>query len=190
MSIEPPVVPDFDDYDGLLRYLTSERLGSYLTAVDGDVRRAFALYEWNMRAASSVMELTSMIEVVVRNALDRELRSWADLKQPGSEWFDTVPLDHQGTLDLRKARGRATRNNTRSEVHGRVIAELSLGFWTISGRCARLTTAQQAEAGCNASDGRRLQQRCNTRSDRRDARCSGADRARSAAGRRSSAARA
>lgn len=42
---------------------------------------------------------------------------------------DAVQLDQQGNLDLIEARARATRNGRRSEVHGRVIAELSFGFW-------------------------------------------------------------
>ncbi|MBM7476937.1 hypothetical protein [Curtobacterium herbarum] len=40
-------------------------------------RGALRLYEWNMRTAASVMELTGMVEVVCRNALDRELEAWS-----------------------------------------------------------------------------------------------------------------
>ncbi|GAA2247903.1 hypothetical protein N1031_17855 [Herbiconiux moechotypicola] len=89
----------------------------------------FDLYEWNMRAASSILELSSMVEVLVRNALDRELGAWARRRHPGSSWLDVIPLDHQGTADLRKARDRATRRDKRAELRGRVIAELPLGFW-------------------------------------------------------------
>lgn len=113
----------------LLPLVTSERLGSYLRASGGDVADAFALYEWNMRAAASVMELTSMIEVLVRNALDQELRDWARQRRAGATWLDVVPLDPQGMADIKKARERATRRGRRPEVHGRVIAELPLGFW-------------------------------------------------------------
>ncbi|PZF55314.1 hypothetical protein DEJ23_12565 [Curtobacterium sp. MCSS17_008] len=81
-----------------------------------------------MRAAAAVLELTGIVEVVARNSLDRELRAWA-ARRGAPTWFDTVPLDQQGRLDLVKARARATRNRRRPEVHGRVIAELSLGFW-------------------------------------------------------------
>lgn len=120
---------EHDSYSDLLPLVTAERLGSYLRACGGDVADAFALYEWNMRAAASIMELTSMVEVLARNALDRELRDWAHRRRAGASWLDVVPLDQQGSADIQKARDRATRRGRRPEVHGRVIAELPLGFW-------------------------------------------------------------
>lgn len=128
MSTTPgPFEPDM--YVDLLPLVTAERLGSYLRASGGNVADAFSLYEWNMRAAASVMELTSMIEVLARNALDRELRDWAHRRRAGATWLDVAPLDQQGMADIRKARDRATRRGRRPEVHGRVVAELPLGFW-------------------------------------------------------------
>lgn len=116
-------------YESLVGCLTQERLGSYLKASEGDLHGAFALYEWNMTASSSVMSLTSMIEVVVRNALDRCLVQWASERHPSEDWFDVAPLDDHGLADIRRARQRATRRGKTQEVHGKVIAELSLGFW-------------------------------------------------------------
>ncbi|MFZ6992714.1 hypothetical protein ACO0E1_12545 [Curtobacterium sp. RRHDQ66] len=87
------------------------------------------LYEWNLRAAASVLVLTGLVEVVTRNAIDRELSAWASRRGRSRDWFDLVALDRQGTADLDKARSRATRNGRRAEVHGRVIAELTFGFW-------------------------------------------------------------
>jgi len=107
--------------------LTPERLRSY-TQRCPDAASALRLYEWNMRSAAAVLELTGMVEVVARNSLDRELRAWA-ARRGVTTWFDAVPLDRQGRLDLVKARARASRNERRPEVHGRVIAELSFGFW-------------------------------------------------------------
>ena len=118
-----------DDYQALLPLVTAERLGSYVRATSGTTTDAFELYEWNMRAAASVMQLTSMVEVIVRNALDAQLRDWAQKKRNGSSWLDAVPVDAQGHKDIQQARDRATRRGRRPEVHGRVVAELSLGFW-------------------------------------------------------------
>ena len=118
-----------EDYESLLPLVTAERMGSYSRATDGGTAAAFALYEWNMRAAASVMELTSMVEVIARNALDTQLRSWATRKHGHPSWLDVVPVDQQGRKDIQHARDRATHRGRRPEVHGRVIAELSLGFW-------------------------------------------------------------
>ncbi|ROR72988.1 hypothetical protein EDD31_1353 [Bogoriella caseilytica] len=124
----PPGGTDWS-YETLRDCLTHERLGSYLKASRNELSEAFALYEWNMEASASVLSLTSMTEVVVRNALDRELTAWAARKDADREWFDLAPLDSQGRQDLAKARDRATRRGKQPERHGKVIAELSLGFW-------------------------------------------------------------
>lgn len=112
----------------IVEILTPARLASYersMGTLDGAVR----LYEWNMRAAASILELTGMVEVVTRNALDRELRRWAARRSAHGEWFDAAPLDGHGQDDLATARARAARG-TRGEVaHGRVVAELTFGFW-------------------------------------------------------------
>jgi len=113
--------------DELERLITAERLRSYTerTLSSGGAMR---LYEWNMRAAASVMELTGIVEVFARNTLDRELRAWA-ADRGDAPWFDVAPLDGRGRADLAKARARASRDDRRDEVHGRVLAELSFGFW-------------------------------------------------------------
>ncbi|WIB15672.1 hypothetical protein DEJ34_00655 [Curtobacterium sp. MCPF17_050] len=81
-----------------------------------------------MRASSSVLELTGIVEVVARNAMDRALRNWSERRYSSRSWFDHVPLDRQGSADLAKARSRAARHGG-AETHGRVLAELSFGFW-------------------------------------------------------------
>lgn len=113
--------------DELERLITAERLRSY-TSRTGSTTGALRLYEWNMRASASVMELTGVVEVVARNALDQELRAWT-ADRTGAPWFDVAPLDARGRADLAKARARASRDGRRDEVHGRVIAELGFGFW-------------------------------------------------------------
>lgn len=112
----------------LVPLLTTERLGSYLAAT-ASADAAIKLYEWNMAVSASVLKLTGIVEVVLRNALDHELQSWITSKYPGASWFDRAPLDTHGQADLVKARSRATRHGKYSERHGRVIAELTLGFW-------------------------------------------------------------
>ena len=112
----------------LIELLSSERLTSYMNATGQNVEAAFALYGWNMRASASVMMATGMVEVIVRNALDRSLRDWAKVR--GSEnWLEVAPLDLRGAGDIVKARQRATRNGRDPEVHGKVVAELTFGFW-------------------------------------------------------------
>jgi hypothetical protein len=122
------IVPTWD-YTVIRDRLTAERLASYLDATGHDLVRAFTLYEWNMRAAAGVLATVAMVEVVVRNALDERLLDWAARRSPGTSWFDLAPLDPQGRDDVAAARRRATKYGRRPESHGKVVAELSLGFW-------------------------------------------------------------
>jgi hypothetical protein len=109
--------------------ITEDRLSSYVTAAGGDLRRALALYDWNTRASAAVLATSAMVEVIVRNALDVRLQRWADQRRGGGDWLDAAPLDAQGKSDVIKARERATRRGRDPEVHGKVVAELSSGFW-------------------------------------------------------------
>jgi hypothetical protein len=131
MSSESPDRPSQPpwDYRVIRDRVTPERLGSYVAASGGDLDGAFALYEWNMRASAAMLMTIGMVEVVVRNALDEQLQTWAAARYPTRSWFDTAPLDVKGRQDVAKARTRATRTVSQPAVHGKVIAELSIGFW-------------------------------------------------------------
>lgn len=64
------------DYDRMLSLLSAERLDSYMRACQGDQVAAFSLYEWNIEASAAAVSLTAMVEVVLRNALDRRMVEW------------------------------------------------------------------------------------------------------------------
>lgn len=121
------VDPEAVDYRRFRELLSAERLGSYVAAVGGDLEEAFALYEWNIEASAAALSLTAMVEVVVCNALDAQMRQWAR-SRGGSDWLSSAPLDHRGQSDIHKARQRAARAG-RHVTHGHVVAELNLGFW-------------------------------------------------------------
>lgn len=118
--------------------LTTDRLRSYLASCDQDLSRALELYEWNLTASAAVMQTAAMVEVIVRNALDAQLVAWASGRGPRS-WLDAIPLDSRGRADIDKARDRATNYGRAELTHGKVVAELSFGFW-------RYLTAQRYHA--------------------------------------------
>lgn len=121
----------------ILQRLTAERLRSYYAVCDDDPALTFALYEWNIAASSAALGLAAMVEVVVRNALDQQLLQWAERRS--KPWFDLVPVDQKGKDDIATARRRARRPGKR-ELHGKVIAELNLGFWRYLVASRYLTT--------------------------------------------------
>lgn len=123
-----PATDDHEvDYRRLEKLLTEERLGSYYRAASGDRDAAFALYEWNIEASASAVSLSAMVEVVLRNALDRAMSALGEAKG-WSEWLDAAPLDDRARKDVGQARLRARRGG-RAATRGHVVAELNLGFW-------------------------------------------------------------
>lgn len=56
----------------------------YLRATNGHKKRALNLYRWSVRLAASVQEALGITEVLLRNAIDRELQEWnnANLSRP------------------------------------------------------------------------------------------------------------
>lgn len=109
--------------------LSPERLGPYRQACGGDWDRALALYEWNVDVSTAFWSTLSQVEVILRNALHKELTEWSAREHAEPNWY----LDPSGLLteqahDDITARLRATRNG-RTELPGGVVAELSFGFW-------------------------------------------------------------
>jgi hypothetical protein len=70
------------------------------------------------------------VEVILRNAIHENLSAWSAERFSEPRWY----LDPGGILqpraleEIREARRRAVRRG-RQETPGRVVAELTLGFW-------------------------------------------------------------
>lgn len=113
--------------------LTEARLSSYLAAMGGDLPKAVELYDWNAQLSGALHEHVGRLEVVFRNSLDQALVAYATEQRWPRTWYQSDQLfaGRHGTralTDIKTARARATRGG-RPEVHGKVIAELNLGFW-------------------------------------------------------------
>ena len=81
----------------------------------------------SIEASAATLSLAAMVEVVVRNSLDRQMTEWA-LKRGKVDWLVHAPLDVRAKLDVQKAKERAALGRRRV-THGHVVAELNLGFW-------------------------------------------------------------
>ena len=114
--------------------LTRGRLVSYLGAVNGDIHAAIGLYIWNARVAASFHEDLGCLEVVFRNAVDKALvthgaaQAWPDVWYRRRRLFAGRQGD-RAWKQIEAARKRATSRYPHLEIHGKVIAELSFGFW-------------------------------------------------------------
>lgn len=127
-----PVNPDVNYYhyteeilDDLEASLSPERLGTYLDATDGNRENAIRLHVWNTVVSSAFYEPLQILEVTLRNAMNRRLG-----EEYGENWYDKNETGlNQGALNrIRGAKNQLTSLGYNHDPH-RIVAALSLGFW-------------------------------------------------------------
>lgn len=120
--------------DTLVALLTDERLAPYLEESDGDVDKALDLYAWNASISAACMEVFSYVEVMLRNAIDRELAHHAGEAQRKLPWFMIPSVTGASTEAVTKeialTRARLRSISPTRDARGQIIAGVSLGFWT------------------------------------------------------------
>jgi hypothetical protein len=134
-----------DDGPWLERWLSAPRLERYLRATGGDRARALRLYDWNARISSVLLRDLAHFEVALRNAYDGAL---IDATPSGhSHWTFASAAVFPPLYRTKRIRGGATQhadiNRKPREIldaavaaaggsstsPGKVIANLSFGFW-------------------------------------------------------------
>ncbi len=107
------------------RTLSEERFGPYLRRAGGDPAHAVQFYEWNTALSESLYGLLQGLEVALRNSMHGVLTAAFQTEF----WFDTVGLLHPQQEAVAKARRRLAAEK-RAITAGKLVAELSFGFWT------------------------------------------------------------
>jgi hypothetical protein len=109
----------------LERALSSERLSTYLAAAGGDQAAALRLHVWNTRISAALYGPLQALEIIIRNAFHRELSV-----AYGPAWYDNTRLPLTPAARARVADAKeAVRRAGRPLDPGRIVAELSFGFW-------------------------------------------------------------
>jgi hypothetical protein len=111
------------------RHLSPARLSTYLTATGGDLDAAVDLYRWNAAVSAALWESIGHTEVVLRNATHDALSARHAAKGRQGQWYDDPAreLDQHARDDVGKAIRRIKAGASPPE--GKVVAELSFGFW-------------------------------------------------------------
>lgn len=112
------------------RGLSPERLGTYQRAMGGDPDRAVDLYLWNSAVAGALWPAIGFVEVLIRNTVHDALSArHAQLGRTG-EWYDdpAMELEQRARDDIARAVAGLRRRGEPSRP-GKVVAELSFGFW-------------------------------------------------------------
>lgn len=105
--------------------ISLDRLSGYRRP-DTDDRNALARYAWNTLLGAALYPVLMHLEVALRNRLDLAIQS----RYPGG-WMNRLhpillPVE-QHRLEVAK---RALRSQGESPTHGRLVAQLTFGFWT------------------------------------------------------------
>lgn len=108
--------------------MSAERLGPYESEM-GSPAGAVALYEWNSAVSAALFETLGAVEVIIRNAFHQQLAVRHAERSGVGPWYVGGWIDDKGRKDVRTARERATSRGRQPELEGKVVAELSFGFW-------------------------------------------------------------
>lgn len=117
------------------RFIGDPRLQRLLADTGGDLSLAHELFEWNVHASGGAMEAIHVFELILRNAIDRELRVWNQGMAGTPDWLQRPHPYLQRALyqpELSKAASRAGRiaaEHGRPVNHDDILAQMSLGAW-------------------------------------------------------------
>lgn len=111
----------------LYSWFSKQRFRKFEVHANGDKSKAEKLYKYNILLSEALYPVLSVFEVVLRNAIHKELEKYHGRK----DWYEDWKYypDLKGPLDLIndaiiKIQDRQEENNP-----GKVIAEMTLGFW-------------------------------------------------------------
>lgn len=130
--------------------LGAPRLAPYLSACQNNLGQATELYEWNLQLGAAFQEITMILEVAVRNAIDEQLKPWnktqsLNARNPGAhftdEWIAHPAIPLHGLMSAHSknahsyaqtARGKRAPHHPRKRApisHDDLLAQLSFGTW-------------------------------------------------------------
>ncbi|ROQ02166.1 Abi-like protein [Rathayibacter sp. PhB93] len=127
----------------LIALLGRTRFDIHLGAASGEYERAVELCQWATRVAGALHSQLLFVEIAVRNAMDRELRTWNADRGSGPDWTSPHatgdPLYSLLRAPLTTARRRSHGETDRRSRSGRpgpptpehddVVSRLTFGAW-------------------------------------------------------------
>lgn len=113
------------ELDSLDLTISKDRLGAYLRLAKGNRKKAIQFYELNNSVSEALFGVIRGAEIALRNSIHNVLT--AELGKP--DWYDHLPFLGPWEKDsIAKAKDSIRKRNKKC-TPGRVIAELTLGFW-------------------------------------------------------------
>lgn len=120
-----PFIYSDDALNNLDQTISTERLANYLVMVRGDRTKALRLYERNTVVGEGFYGILQALEIATRNSIHHILTT--DMGR--ADWYDIPallePAEQKSILDAKTSILRGKK----AIIPGRVIAELTFGFW-------------------------------------------------------------
>lgn len=113
------------EIEAVERSISAERLSGYLRAAGGDHLAGIRLYETNTQLSGVLYCVLQGLEICLRNAIHRVFSSGY-----GPSWYDCIPVLQYPLPDRLAEAKRSISRQGKLLTPGRVVSELSLGFWT------------------------------------------------------------
>jgi hypothetical protein len=110
-------------------WIAPARLSHFLDAVQGEHRRAVALYVWHARLSSVCGEVIHHVEVLVRNAIHQRLKA-GQAENGLHSWLVDPEVLKPAELTAVTNVVTRVRRRRRRVTDDRVIAGLPLSFWS------------------------------------------------------------
>lgn len=114
-------------FDELTVIFSQERLDGYLnhTKCNKSKDDALIAYSWNIELSQALYPALQVLEIALRNSLHQAISSIYNSEY----WFDLPFLHYREKEDVLHAKDKLAKEKKPVEA-GRVVAELSFGFWT------------------------------------------------------------
>jgi hypothetical protein len=133
--------------DQLRRAISHERLDAYRQrGTSNDDAELFAHYAWNMALSERLYSPLQCLEVSLRNSI----HDAASVQFKTDTWFDLPGILSQQEINKVQEAKNALIKSKKPLDAGRIIPELTFGFWTslFDVRYEKNTLAVVAETGC------------------------------------------
>jgi hypothetical protein len=111
--------------NSLTASLSEERLSSYRHTSTENEERVLKRYEFNLQLSKELYTSLHILEIVLRNSIHN---AFCDIYQTDN-WFSRISLQDTELNKIQEARDKIRIAN-HSITSNRIVAELTLGFWT------------------------------------------------------------
>ena len=105
-----------------ISWISEARFQPYLKQAGGFKEKAWDLYEWNAAISAALFEVVHHVEVLIRNAMMRELEKVHPMSFP----WNRPNMDNIASVAARLTDRKTQKAPDKNDI----ISQLNLGFWT------------------------------------------------------------